>query len=112
MSPRTVQFFVSLCLCVQLKSYRQPEVVGPKDAAVTKFARLSAGGELDEPGACGDIDGESDTGFTTDHVAVACCYVPYFPRYALLNLFYLVATLAVGQAAIDEPRALGYATEF
>ena len=92
-------------------SHREPEVICPQDAAVTEFARLAAGGELDEPGTGGNIHGESDTFLTTDHVAVACCYVPYSERYALLYLFHLVATLTVGQAAIDEPCALGYAAK-
>jgi hypothetical protein len=91
---------------------RQAEVIGPQDAAITKFARLAACGELHEPGAGGDIDGESDTFLATDHVTVACCYVPYAPGYALLYLFYPVATLSVWQAAGHQLCALGYAAEF
>lgn len=92
-----------------IASHRQAEVISAQDATVTEFACLTAGGELHEPGACGDIYGESDTLLATDHVTIACGYVPYSERYSLLYLFYLVATLAVGQSAIDEPRALRYA---
>ena len=67
---------------------------------------------MDEAGACGDIYGESDAFLATNHVAIACGYVPYFERYAFLYLLHLVATLAIWQAPIDEPHALGYATEF
>ena len=92
-------------------SHREPEVVCPENATVTKFARLAAGGKLHEAGTCGHIYGEGDTLLTTDYVAIACCYIPYFERYAFLYLLHLVAPLAVGQAAVDEPRALGYAAE-
>lgn len=92
-------------------SHRQPEVIGPEDAAITKFARLAAGGELDEPGAGGHIDGEGDAFLTTDHVTIACGDIPDFERYALLYLLHPVATLAVGQAAGHEPCALRYAAE-
>ena len=95
-----------------IASHREPEVISPEDAAVTKFARLAAGGELNEAGAGGHIYGESDTLLATNHVTIRCCYVPYFERYAFLYLLHLVATLAIGQAAIDEFCALGYATEF
>ena len=91
--------------------HRQAEVISAQDAAITEFARLAAGCELHEPGTGGDIDGEGDAFLTTDHVTIACCYIPHAPGYALHHLFHLVATLAIGQTAVDEPRALGYATE-
>jgi hypothetical protein len=91
--------------------HREAEIISAEDAAVTEFARLSAGGKLYEAGTSGHIYGESDAFLTTDYVTVACGYVPYFKRYAFLYLLHLVATLAIGQAAGHEPRALGYATE-
>ena len=91
--------------------HREPEIICLEDAAITKFARLTAGGELHEAGACGDIDGDGDAFLALDHVAVACCYVPDAPGYAFLYLLHPITTLAVGQAAIDEPHALRYAAE-
>jgi len=67
-------------------SHRESEVIGPQDAAVTEFAGLAAGGESDEAGAGGDIDRESDTFLTTDHVAVGGSDIPDAPGYALENL--------------------------
>ena len=93
-------------------SHRQAEVISAEDTTVTKFACLTAGGELHQAGTGGDIYGESDSVLTTDHVTIRGGDIPHAPGYALLYLFHPVATLAVGQAAVDEPRALRYATEF
>ena len=64
-------------------SYRQDEVVGLEDAAVSQAARLAAGGELHEAGRVGtwtvDIDGEGDALLTTDAVAVGGGNVPHAP---------------------------------
>lgn len=68
-------------------SHREPEVVSTEDATVTKFARLAAGGELHEAGTGGDIYGERHTLLTTDHVTVACCYIPHAPGYALYDFY-------------------------
>lgn len=77
-------------------SHGQSEVVGAEDAAVTKFAGLTAGGELHEPGTGGDIYGESHTLLTTDHVTVACCYIPHAPGYAFENLLDVRGLMADG----------------
>ena len=86
------------------------KLVGAEDAAVTKAAGLTAGGELHEAGALVGIDGESDDLFATDHVAVAGGHIPHAPGDAFKSLSPYPSPR--GRRDFHEARAFGYSTEF
>lgn len=102
-------------LCLQ---HPQFEIVGLEDAAVTKAAGLSAGGELHQAGWEGagavwrGIDGERDTLLTPDDIAIAGCDVPYFERYALDDLLNGEAAAPVWYAGLYDACALCHAAKF
>ena len=98
--------------------HTQIEVVCAEDAAVAQAAGLAAGGELDEPGGEGagavgwHINGEGDTLFSTDDVAIGGSNIPYLERDALDDLLDGEAAAPVGHAGLDDARALCHAPKF
>jgi hypothetical protein len=98
-----------------LNSNSQDEIVGLEDAAITKSARLAAGGELHEARRVGTwavvgIDGDGDNLFATNHVAIAGGHVPHAPGDAFKSLS--PNSSPRGRGDFYQARAFGYSTEF